>query len=58
MKMNSSEAKIMMDGLGMKIENVEVYFNKLRMEVDCKQFINSANTSFLREIHEKMGGVE
>lgn len=33
LKMNSTEAKIMMDGLNMKIENVEVFFNKLRMEV-------------------------
>jgi hypothetical protein len=31
MKMNSSEGKIMMDGLNMKIENVEVYFNKMKM---------------------------
>jgi|JI6StandDraft_1071083.scaffolds.fasta_scaffold03589_3 hypothetical protein len=34
MKMNSSEAKIMLDGLNMKIENVEVYFNKLKMELE------------------------
>lgn len=32
--MNTSEAKIMLDGLNNKIENVEVYFNKLRMEVE------------------------
>jgi len=50
MKMNSSEAKIMLDGLNMKIENVEVYFNKLKMELE-------ANSAFLREIHDKMGGV-
>jgi len=34
MKMNASEAKIMMDGLNMKIENVEVFFNKLKMELE------------------------
>jgi hypothetical protein len=58
MKMNSSEAKIMMDGLNMKIENVEVYFNKMKMELDGKWMFNVANSAFLREIHEKMGGVE
>jgi hypothetical protein len=36
MKMNSSEGKMMIDGLNMKIENVEVYFNKMKMELDGK----------------------
>jgi hypothetical protein len=36
MKMNSSEGKMMIYGLNMKIENVEVYFNKMKMELDGK----------------------
>ena len=34
MKMNSSEAKIIIDGLNMKVENVEVLFSKMKMELE------------------------
>ena len=50
-KLNISEAKISSDALNEKLDAVEVMIEKIKMEMEF-------NTSFTKQMKEKMGGAE
>ena len=38
MKMNTGQAEAQFSALGMKLENMEIIMNKMRMELECTFF--------------------
>jgi hypothetical protein len=46
MKMNTGQAEAQFHSLGMKMENIEIIINKLKMEVDSTFWVMQAVPSF------------